>query len=62
MEDSRRDLVPPTLGDVEITFADGLTLYQPDMVVLGDVIGAKIGSLVMTFRPGDREGKEEKDK
>lgn len=60
MEDAR-DLLPPTLGDIEVISADGITPYQPDIVVLGDVIGAKIGSLVMIFRPGGREGKEEKD-
>lgn len=41
--------------DVRVSFADGETPYQPDMVVLGDVIGVKIGSLVMIFRPGAGE-------
>ena len=39
-------------GDLEVSFADGETPYQPDIIMLGDVVGAKIGSLVMIFRPG----------
>jgi|CXWL01.1.fsa_nt_gi hypothetical protein len=39
--------------DLEVSFADGSTPYQPDMVVLGDFIGVKIGSLVMIFRPDE---------
>lgn len=56
------DLVPLASGDgdVDITFADGVTPYQPDIVILGDLIGAKIGRLVMVFRPSYREGEEEK--
>ena len=38
-------------GDVSVSLADGETPYQPDMIVLGDVIGVRIGSLVMIFRP-----------
>ena len=41
--------------DVQLSLADGETPYQPDMVVLGDVIGVKICRLVMIFRPGAGE-------
>ena len=49
MKDS---LVQGDLSDLKVSFANGETPYQPALVVLGDVIGAKIGSLVMIFRPG----------
>ena len=52
----REDLVPQELGDFEVSWADGETPYQPDIVVLGDAIGCKIGSLVLIFR----DEKEEK--
>lgn len=60
MEDAR-DFIPPALGDVDITFANSITPYQPDIIVWGDNIGAKIGSIVIIFRPGGRERKKEKD-
>lgn len=53
MEDERalrKALEAPTLGDCKITLADGKTMYQPDILVLGDTVGAKIGQIVLVFR------------
>jgi hypothetical protein len=43
------------IGDIKVTWADGETPYQPDVVVLGDAIGAKIGSLVLVWKEGKSE-------